>query len=100
MGHNGRRRRSRPLSSAATRREDLYEIGEPGLFLGVVAHFAVGVGYGLADLLNDRVRLVDQVDSPERRTSRTWTSCVRMLEVHHSGRDLGHGGLGTTKVSP
>ncbi len=62
--------------------------------LRVVAEFAVGVCDRLADLLNDRVRLVDQVDGAKRGRHRLRHLALRMLEIHHPGSEPGHDGLG------
>ena len=75
-------------------REELDEVGQAGLVLGVVAHLAVCVGDGLADLLDDVVRTVREVDRAEGRAHRLRHLALRVLQVHDPGGDLGHDGLG------
>ena len=80
--------------------EDLEEVGQAGLGLGVVADLAVGVGDGATHLALDLLGRVEDADRAERGVDRLGHLALGVLEVHHPGATAGMAASGTVKISP
>ncbi len=79
--------------SAGGGRQDVEQAADAGLGLDVVEHFAVGVGDGPLELLDDRFRVVEHHDAAGVAVGRLRHLRGWVLEVHDAGTGLGGDGF-------
>ena len=78
----------RVVANAAHRGEDVDQVRHPRL-VGRADDLAAGVGDGAAELLADRLLLVEHENRPRRGTARRRHLPFRLLQIHDPRPDLG-----------